>query len=99
MAHPPKNLQAILWSADVKDLDLHQNRAYIIHQVLAFGTMDDLRWLFQTYGKKTIREVFMQQPIKAYTPSSFHFCKLLLNIPPEEAPAYLYDHTIPRRIR
>jgi len=55
----PKTLQSILWSASVKKLDLDSDKNYIIHQVLTYGSLEQIRWLFETYGRKTIKEVFV----------------------------------------
>ena len=56
---------------NVSKLDLEKDRAYIVNQVLSYGTLEEIRWLMRTYGKKTVREVFLTQPIKVYTPSAF----------------------------
>lgn len=81
---------------DISKLDLEKDRAYIVNQVLSFGTLDEIRWLMRTYGKKTVREVFLNQPIKVYTPSAFKFSQILLDVP--EVGADRYDQTLPRRI-
>lgn len=75
MAHPPKKLQAILWSADVNQLDIEKNKGYIIPQVFIYGTMDELRWLFQTYGRDALTHHFLNQPAKLYPKKVFHFVK------------------------
>lgn len=75
MAHPPNNLQAILWSADVTRLDLEKDKGYIIPQVFIYGTMDELKWLFQAYGKETLRRHFLDHPAKLYPKKVFHFVK------------------------
>ncbi len=71
----PSRLQPILWSVDVNHLDIEKHKGYIIHQVLRFGSMDDLRWLFNTYGKKEIRDVFITRPTKNYFNKDFYFVK------------------------
>lgn len=98
MIHPPSELQGVLWSAPVAELDTERDRVYIIHQILAYGTLDDLRWLFSTYGKEVIQEVFARQPMKIYTASSLHFSALLLGLRSEQVPQYRYDKSLPRHI-
>ena len=98
MAHPPKSLQAVLKSAAVEDLDLEKNKAYIIHQILAFGTWEQLRWLLSYYGSAIVREVFKKQPMKIYSPAAFHFTQLVLNAPDTVVHKNLYDQTLPRHI-
>ena len=75
MAHPPKNLQAILWSADVNQLDIENNKGYITHQILMYGNLKELRWLFQTYSKRTVIDIFLSHPAKLYPKEMFPFIK------------------------
>jgi len=71
----PNSLQPILWSKNVKNLDLEKDKVYIIHQVLSFGNFEQIKWLFNVYGQKEIREVFLKYPKKIYTASMFNFVK------------------------
>ena len=75
MTHPPKSLQAILWSVDVSQLDVQKDKYYIIHQVLIYGTFDELRWLFRIYGVREVVKVFVQEPARWYSKKAFHFVK------------------------
>lgn len=75
---------------NVSKLNLERDKPYIVNQVLAYGTLDEIRWLMRTYGEKTVREVFLTQPIKVYTRPCFAFIKNALfnlsqvNIPEEK---------------
>lgn len=81
MAKIPKSLQPILWSADVDHLDLKKDKKYIIHQILMYGDLKELAWLFKTYGKKIVVNVFLNHPSKQYPKETFHFVKnFLLNL-------------------
>jgi len=71
----PKKLQGILWSKNVKNLDLEKNKIYIIHQLLMYGDLDEMAWLLKTYSKKEIRRVFEQKSMKIHTPQCFNFIK------------------------
>ncbi len=71
----PKKLQPILWSTDVKLLDLEKNKGYIINQVLIYGTLDEIKWLFDTYSKREVIDVFINKPQKHYPRSTFYFVK------------------------
>lgn len=71
----PKSLQPVLWSVKIGDLDLKKDRVYIIHQILAFGNLKQLKWLLRNYSLKEIREVFLKYPLKSYRPQSFNFIK------------------------
>jgi hypothetical protein len=71
----PKSLQPILWSVKIEDLNLKKDRVYIIHQILAFGSLEQLKWLLKNYSLKEVREVFIKYPLKIYRPQSFNFIK------------------------
>ncbi len=71
----PKSFQGILWSVNIKNLDLERDKVYIIHQVLMYGTFEQIKWLFKVYGKETIKKVFLKDPQRIYTPPAFLFLK------------------------
>lgn len=100
MRKVPKWLQPILWSVKVDHLDLEEDKIYIINQVLVYGGLKELRWLFKTYPKKVVKEVFAHQPLKIYTPQSFNFAKeILLNLKSKNLRQEDYDRDSPRVIR
>ena len=68
-------LQPILWSKDIKSLDLKKDRVYIVHQILSYGNLSHIRWLFNIYPKKEVRRVFINYPKKVYQPAVFYFVK------------------------
>lgn len=77
----PASLQGILWSKNVRNLDLERDKVYIIHQVLSFGNLKQIKWLFKIYGSAEIQEVFLKHPKKVYTPAIFNFVKrIILNL-------------------
>lgn len=73
MTHPPKTLQAILWSVDVDTLNIEKDKPYIIHQILSHGTLAHIQWLFQTYTRDAVKTVFQTSPYKDYRAARFHF--------------------------
>lgn len=96
----PKRLQPILWSVKVDHLDIEEDKAYIINQILVYGGLKELKWLFKTYPKETIRKVFVNDPTKIYTPSAFNFAKeILLGLKDKKLNPYKYDRDLPRIIR
>lgn len=95
----PKRLQAVLWSVKTKNLDLYRDEGYIVNQVLSLGSLENLKWLFKTYGKNRIKKVFLTKPQKVYQPENLNFVRrFLLGLNSQNAPDYKYDQTIPRRI-
>lgn len=76
----PKKLQPVLWSANTDNLDLVKDRYYIVHQILIYGSFDDLKWLFRHYSKKEVTEVFLKA-YKNYPNNVFYFVKnYILNL-------------------
>jgi len=71
----PSNFQGVLWSVNVKNLDLKKNKVYIIHQILSYGTLEQIRWLFKVYSKREIKRVFESSPMKVYNFPTFNFIK------------------------
>lgn len=72
--------KALFWDVNLKNLDLKQDRHFIIHRVLSYGTMDDARSLFKIYGKKTVRREFLKPQAGIYYPNILELCKHILGI-------------------
>lgn len=99
MKQIPKRLQAVLWSTDVKLLDLERDKGYIIHQIFSYGRLEDIQWVFKTYPKEEIKRVFINRPYKDYWPSRFHFVKqYLLGLTRYPLDERLYVKNTPRRL-
>lgn len=91
----PREFQGILWSVNVKNLDLKRDKIYIIHQVLMYGNLKQIRWLFKVYSKEEIRKVFEEAPMKIYDFQSFNFIKnIILDLKKKHLPFKKYV-TIP----
>jgi hypothetical protein len=71
----PEYLQPILWSKGFEKLSLEDDKNYIVHQVLMYGDLKDIKWLLETYSRSKVREIFVQQPKKVYTAPAFNFVK------------------------
>ena len=85
MSKMPQKLQALLWSSNVDKLNIEKDAALIINKVLAYGDLEDIRWLISNYGKDKVKETFLEKPINIYTKYTLNFLrKFLLN--PEEFP-------------
>ena len=59
-----------------KKLDLDKVEA--IHQVLAFGTIEEINELKQRLGEKRLKFVFLNHPFKIYRPENLNFVKNFL---------------------
>ena len=61
MSAIPSNFQGVFWSRDIQNLDLQKDKDYIIHQILAFGSLEQIKWLKSSYGKDEIRNIIEEQ--------------------------------------
>lgn len=96
----PKQLQAILWSKDINHIDQKKDKEYIIHQIFAFGRIEDIIWLFKTYSSRELTKIFTSIPYKDYTAARFHFVKnYLLGLKNRNLNERLYVKNTPRDIR
>ena len=74
-------MQGLLWSKDIDDINLKEDKVYVIHQILSYGNLNQIKWLFKIYPARDIKEIFLRSPQKIYLPSVFNFVKkFILNI-------------------
>ena len=95
----PRELQGILWSRDVSNLDLEKDKNYIIHQVLMYGTLKQIEWLKSVYSKEEIEKEFAEKPRKLYTKSGFNFIKNYILGISKQLEQSLYVKDLHRNIR
>lgn len=74
----PASFQGTLWSANVKNLNAERDKNYIVHHILMYGTLEQIRWLIRAYGADVVKKIFLEHPQKIYTPSAFHFAKMII---------------------
>jgi len=94
----PKEWQGVLWAKNYRQLDLNKDKAYIIHHVLSYGDLSDIKLLFRIYGQEEVKDVFLKQPIKIYDRPCLHFIKeFILNLK-EPINEEKYLKTAPRNL-
>ena len=74
----PLTMQGLLWSKNIQNLDLENDKTYIVHQVLSYGDIADIRWLLEAYGKDEVAKTFQEFPKKLYQLAVFYFVKDIL---------------------
>ncbi|MEK7664669.1 MAG: hypothetical protein AAB361_00845 [Patescibacteria group bacterium] len=86
--------QGILWSKDIRNIDTRRDKVYIIHQVLSYGNIKQIKSLFKIYKSREIIDVFVNHPRKIYSPAVFNFVKnFILNLKKENLTAEKYVKT------
>lgn len=62
----PDFFRPILWSYDIRRIDVARDRKAIIVQALNYGDLEHWRWLVHTYGKEEIRKVLAGLPMTEF---------------------------------
>lgn len=81
--------KGLFWDVHFRKLDLRRDRHFIIHRILAYGTMDDLRALLKIYGKKIVRKEFLKPQSGLYYPNILELCLHLFEIKKVNEKKYL----------
>ncbi|MFH1326480.1 MAG: hypothetical protein ABIH48_03355 [Candidatus Falkowbacteria bacterium] len=61
-------------------MDMQKDARIIIHQVLSYGTLNDIRKLIKYYGKNKVKREFLKPMLGLYPANILDFLKLLLGI-------------------
>lgn len=76
----PKKMQWLFWSYPVKELDLKQDKEYIITQALNYGTWEDLKWLFRTYSEQEIKKILKRPGRGMWFKDVLNFWNLMFDL-------------------
>lgn len=80
MIQLPQSVKATLWSYNLAQLDLQKHKKLIISQVLNFGSLDAISWLFANYSNDAIKEAALNTPLGAWDKKSLNLWSLFLNL-------------------
>jgi phage-related protein len=69
--------QSLFWDTNPKRIDTKKHARYIIERILQFGHIDETKWLFHRYQKRTIKKV-LQLPRVQVSAKSKGLWSLLL---------------------
>lgn len=84
----------LFWFLAADKLDPDKDKNLIIHQVLAYGTLKDLKALFKLYGKPMVKKEFQNPRAGLYQPSVLNFCQHLLGVKKINPQKYLKNRLI-----
>jgi hypothetical protein len=76
----PDGLLPYFQEYNVKNLDGQRDANLILQRTLEFGTWEEIRWLFSTYGSARIRTFLRQYGERWLKPANFHYWRKLLRI-------------------
>jgi len=75
------------------------NSADTIHQILAYGKLEEVLSLRKKEGREKLCQVFLTHPKKVYSPSSLYFIKKFILGIDEQLDEKKYLKNAPRYIR
>ena len=76
----PDNLRPLLWGLSWDKLDIDEDKEDIIVNVVNDGTLEQWRWLIETYSKETIRSVLKRRLITEFHPESRHLASVVFDV-------------------
>ena len=76
----PKFVAPCLWSYDIKNLDLWQDKELIITQVLNYGDEKRIKWLYSVYSEDDIKEVVSHPRRGLWFERVLNFWEIMLKI-------------------
>ena len=70
----------ILWSYDFDRLDPVKHRKTIIVQAINYGTLAQWRWLRESYGRESVRQVLGTVPATEFRPRAQRLASLMFGV-------------------
>lgn len=80
MVQLPHSVKFVLWSYDLSQIDSEKHKKLIISQVLNFGSLEAVNWLFANYSRQEIRDSALDTPLGAWDKKSLNLWVLFLNL-------------------
>jgi len=82
-SHPteiPPGLRPYFHEYDLARVDLARDADLVLQRGLEFGTWEEVRWLFEAYGKARVRLFLQQHGERLLRPVTFHYWRKLLGV-------------------
>lgn len=76
---------------DFSSLDIEKDADLIIGRALEYGTREELKWLFKTYGSKKIKEFVRTRGYRSLSKRGFNYWRIVLRIRRYQKPSWLKD--------
>ena len=86
----PKHL---FWDVDYEKIDYEKNSVFVIGRALNFGTLEDIKEVFEKYGAKEIKKHIVKAT--GLTNKSLNFWSKYFNIPLKKFRCYIRKQSNP----
>jgi len=80
VASLPEFFRPILWSYDMRQIDIWRDKKTIIVQSLNYGDLEHWQWLVRTYGREEIKKLLAEIPITEFRPRVRRLIMLIFGI-------------------
>ncbi len=90
-ARIPKTIAPYFQEYDFSSLDVEKDSDLIIGRTLEFGTREELKWLFKTYGSQKIKEFVRTRGYRVLSKRGFNYWRIVLRIRRYKKPDWLTD--------
>ena len=87
----PQFVSKTVWYSDAKSLDWQRHKLAIIKQVLLYGDVDALAWIFSNYRKEEIAEAAKKISLSEWDKKSLALCRLYFKIEPKTREAQIKE--------
>ncbi|MDO8610060.1 MAG: hypothetical protein Q7R95_05900 [bacterium] len=79
----PQSVKAVLWSYKLDRIETHKHKKIIVSQVLNFGSIEAIEWLFKQYGFAEVAKEANTIPLLQWNKKSLSLWKIVLSINPK----------------
>lgn len=55
--------QSLFWDVDPKTIDPKKNAQYIIERILDFGNDREVRWMWRTYPRQSLKKIIKKSRV------------------------------------
>jgi len=76
----PKFIQSLLWFSDINKIDMEEDYERIILNVLNYGDLEAMHWLFECYSKNIIKNIVKKYGKGELSDKSLNYWMLILKI-------------------
>ncbi len=76
----PEFITPCLWSYDIRQMELEEDKELIITQVLNYGDAKRIKWLYSVYNEEDIKKVVSNPRRGLWFPKVLNFWETVLKI-------------------
>ncbi len=76
----PEYFRPLMWSYRFEDVDAEEDKRTIIVNSVNYGDLQHWHWLFNHYGKSTLKTMLANIPFSEFRPGAIKLMGLFLNL-------------------